>query len=77
MLAVLADGTGGTFFHNSNDLGAGFQALTSVPEVVYLLELPLDNIKADGSFHRLKVKVDRSGLQLDARLGYYLSLIHI
>jgi len=28
-----------TFFHNSNDLGAGFKRLTEPPEVVYVLEL--------------------------------------
>ncbi len=33
----LADGTGGTFFHNSNDLGIGFKSLTEMPEVVYVL----------------------------------------
>ena len=37
-MAALAAGTGGTFFHNSNDLGAGFERLTEPPEVVYVLE---------------------------------------
>jgi hypothetical protein len=37
-MASLADGTGGTFFHNRNDLGAGLVGLTAVPECVYLLE---------------------------------------
>jgi VWFA-related protein len=69
-MAELADGTGGTFFHNSNDLDAGFKALTEAPEVVYLLELPLENVKPDGSYHRLKVKVTRDGLQIQARRGY-------
>ena len=69
-MAELADATGGTFFHSSNDFEAGFKELTEAPEVVYVLELPLDNVKADGSYHRLKVKVDRDGLQLEARHGY-------
>jgi VWFA-related protein len=69
-MSELAEGTGGTFFHNSNDLDAGFKALTEAPETVYLLELPLDNIKQDGSYHRLKVKVIREGLQIQARRGY-------
>jgi hypothetical protein len=33
VMAELADGTGGTFFHNSNDLDAGFTSLTEAPEV--------------------------------------------
>jgi VWFA-related protein len=70
VMSELADGTGGAFFHNSNDLGEGFKSLTEVPEVVYMLELPLDGVKPDGSYHRLKVKVDREGMQIQARQGY-------
>ncbi len=72
VMAELADGTGGTFFHNSNDLDAGFRGLTQTPQYVYLLELPLDNIKPNGAYHRLKVKVDRSDVQVQARRGYIL-----
>jgi VWFA-related protein len=71
-LAELADGTGGTFFHNSNDLGAGLKALAETPEVVYVLELSADNSKPDGSYHRLKVKVAGDGMQIQARRGYYI-----
>jgi len=69
-MAELADATGGVFFHNSNDLDAGFKQLTDAAEVVYVLELPLAGVKADGSYHRLKVKVDRDGVELQARHGY-------
>jgi len=69
-LASLADGTGGRFFHNSNDLGAGFKGLTAVPECVYVLELALDGVKPDGTLHRLMVKVDRADLEVQARRGY-------
>jgi VWFA-related protein len=72
VMAELADGTGGTFFHNSNDLDAGFNALTEAPEDVYVLELSLDNVKPDGTYHRLKVQVDRDGLELQARRGYFM-----
>ena len=71
-LSDLADGTGGTFIHNSNDLEAGFKSLAEAPETVYLLELSLDNVKPDVTFHRLKVKVNRDGLQLQARRGYLM-----
>jgi VWFA-related protein len=69
-MGELADGTGGVFFHNSNDLDAGLRSLTQDPKTVYMLELSLDNIKPDGSYHRLKVKLDRDGLDLKARRGY-------
>jgi VWFA-related protein len=70
-LSELANGTGGTFFHNSNDLDAGFKRLSEPPEYLYLLEFPLGDTKQNGSFHRLKVKVDRDGLKLQARAGYF------
>jgi VWFA-related protein len=71
-LSDLADGTGGTFIHNSNDLEAGFKSLAEAPKTIYLLELSLDNVKPDVTFHRLKVKVNRDGLQVQARRGYFM-----
>ena len=71
-LGELADGTGGTFFHNNNDLETGFRILTAGPQVVYGLELPLDNIPLNGAYHRLKVKVNREGVDVQARRGYFV-----
>jgi len=73
VMAEIADGSGGTYFHNSNDLEAGFKELATAPEYVYVLELSLDNENPDGTYHRLKVKVDRDGLQVHARRGYFSS----
>jgi VWFA-related protein len=69
-MAELANGTGGTFFHNNNNLDAGFEVVSEGPPFLYLLELPVDGVKADGSWHRLAVKVDRSGLDVQARRRY-------
>lgn len=71
VMAEFADGTGGTFFHNSNDLAGGLQRLTALPECVYILELSLANVKPDGGYHALKVKVDRDGVNVQARRGYF------
>ena len=71
-MGELAEGTGGTFFHNNNNLDAGFKAITQAPEVVYMLELPLDGVKANGSYHSLKVKVDREGTTVQTRRGYFM-----
>jgi VWFA-related protein len=73
VMSELADGTGGTYFHNSNDLEGGLKSLTQAPEIVYLLELSPENVKPDGTYHHLRVKVDRDGLKLQARRGYYAS----
>jgi VWFA-related protein len=70
-LGELADGTGGSFFRNRNDLGAGLKAQAHGPETVYLLELSLDGVKEDGKYHDLKIKVDRSGVDVQARRGYF------
>ena len=72
VMAELADGTGGTFFHNSNNLEAGFKELSEAPECLYMLELPIGDVKRNGSLHRLEVKVDREGVQVAARRGYFM-----
>jgi VWFA-related protein len=71
VMAELAEGTGGTFFHNSNDLEGGFRRLTETPEYLYVLEFSLEQVKRDGQYHRLKVKVDQDELRLQARSGYF------
>ena len=68
----LTDGTGGTFFHNNNDLDAGFRGITETPETVYVLELSLADVKPDGHYHALKVNVNREGVKVQARRGYFL-----
>ena len=70
-MAELADGTGGTYFHNSNDLQGGLQKLMTAPAYVYVIELSLANVKMDGTYHPLDVKVNRKGLNLQARRGYF------
>jgi VWFA-related protein len=71
VMAELAYGTGGTFFHNSNDLEGGFKSLTKAPEYVYLLEFEPKKVKSDGAYHPLKVKIDRRDLTLQARRSYF------
>jgi VWFA-related protein len=71
VLGELADGTGGTYFHGSNDLEGGLHQLMEGPEYLYVLEFSLDGIKHDGAYHALSVKVDRPGVHLQARHGYF------
>jgi VWFA-related protein len=72
ILAELAYSTGGTFFQNNNDLGAGFQRLAGPPEYSYLLAFSPQNLKLDGKYHKLKVtlKPPAEG-SVQARKGYY------
>jgi len=69
VMRELADGTGGTFYHNSNDLEAGLRALISGPDYTYLLAFSPANTKP-GAHHSLKVKVNEHGLTVQARRGY-------
>jgi VWFA-related protein len=72
LLAELAEGTGGNFFHNSNDLDAGIKRVSDAPEYFYVLGFAPQNLKLDGTFHRLKVALKESNkLALQARRGYY------
>ena len=72
LLAALADGTGGTFFHNNNDFNEGFRRLADTPEYSYVLGFVPQNLKLDGSFHTLKVALkNQPKLSLQARRGYY------
>jgi len=73
VMAELADGTGGTFFHNNNDLNEGLRRVATAPEYYYLLGFSPQNLKPDGSFHRLKVTVKNAAVaQVQARRGYFV-----
>jgi len=72
LLAALADGTGGTFFHNNNDFDEGFRRVAETPEYSYVLGFAPQNLKLDGSFHALKVTLKSpQKLSVQARRGYY------
>jgi VWFA-related protein len=72
VLAEFADGTGGTFVQNTNDLAAGFRDVAAAPEYYYVLGFSPQNLKLDGSYHTLKVTLKgQSGLTAKARRGYY------
>jgi len=66
----LADGTGGVAFVNGNDIQAAIGKAMSDADVSYTLGFYADTSAADG-FHELKVKVDRPGLDVRHRKGYF------
>ncbi len=67
-----ARGTGGRFFHNSNDMDEGVKRLAGAPEYIYLLGFAPQNLKFDGRYHTLKVALrNPKGLTVEARPGYY------
>jgi VWFA-related protein len=72
ILAQLADGTGGTFFHNRNDLDEGLRRAVVAPPLSYLLAFSPQNLKVDGRYHTLKVSLTgKQKFTVQARHGYY------
>jgi hypothetical protein len=72
VLVALAEGTGGTFFHNRNDISEGLRQAGSSPEVSYVLGFSPQNLKIDGKFHTLKVTLTgKQKYSVQARRGYY------
>jgi hypothetical protein len=76
-LITLAEQTGGICFRDSNDFTAGLKRLGAAPEVSYLLGFTPQNVKMDGSYHKLKVTVTRLNrlgdpiYETQARRGYF------
>lgn len=72
VLAEVAEGTGGEFFHNSNDLQAGMGELAGSP-LYYTLTFAPTDAKPDGKFHPLKVMLaaHERGTTIQARPGYF------
>jgi VWFA-related protein len=72
VLGELADGTGGLFIHNRNDIDQGLLQAAAEPEVSYLLGFAPQNLKLDGKYHNLKVTLtNKQKWALQARHGYF------
>jgi VWFA-related protein len=72
VMGTLADGTGGTFYHGTNDFDEGLARTAAAPDYLYVLGFsPLD-LKLDGKYHSLKVTLKTvKGMDLQVRKGYY------
>jgi VWFA-related protein len=70
-LYSLADGTGGTFLYNSNDMLAQLNTVTESTEVSYVLGFYSTNTKQDGKYRRVSVRVKRPHTVLFAQQGYF------
>lgn len=76
VLGEFANATGGTFVRNTNAYDEGFRRVSGTPEFTHVLAFSPSEMKYDGSFHDLKIKLrDRPGLksgdyEIFARSGY-------
>jgi VWFA-related protein len=72
VLSDLAYSTGGFYFRNNNDLDAGFRTTAAEPDVSYLLAFVPSNLKNDGKFHTLSVKLTtKEKYTVQARRGFF------
>jgi VWFA-related protein len=72
VLAQLADGTGGKFYHNRNDVDEAMRQAGAAPAYSYLLGFSPQNLKIDGRFHNLKVALtSKEKFEIQARHGYF------
>jgi VWFA-related protein len=70
-LRTLALQTDGRAIVNRNDLTAGMKQIVRDSSAYYLLGYNSTFTATDGKFHEIKVKVNRPGIQVRARKGYW------
>ena len=71
VLYALAKGTGGFEIFNTNDFLQGLQKVAKEMNEYYNLGYTPPSQTHDGSYHKIQVKVDRPGVTLRYRTGYY------
>jgi len=70
-LTTLAADTGGKAFLDSNDFSPAFAQIQRDTSAYYILGFRSENTTRDGRFRKLTVKLNRPGLKLEYRPGYY------
>jgi VWFA-related protein len=72
VLQAAAEGTGGVFIRDTNDYNDTLARIGGAAEASYVIGFAPDDVKLDGSFHKIKTIVTtHSGFTLEARRGYY------
>jgi VWFA-related protein len=72
VLEDLADSTGGFYFRNNNDLDAGLRQTAAEPAVSYLLAFVPADLKNDGKFHTVNIKMlTKEKYTVQARRGFF------
>lgn len=69
VMQMLAEGTGGFAIYNTNDLLGGLQRIAAEMNQFYVLGY-VPHESAEGSCHTLRVKLNKSGMDVRSRSGY-------
>jgi VWFA-related protein len=70
-LGQLADQTGGVLVSNTNNPGTRLRQVDEDLHAYYLVSYSPSNQNFDGRFRRINLKVNRSGVDVQARKGYF------
>ena len=70
-LVALASDTGGKAFLDTNDFGGVYTKVINDTSAYYLIGYSSTNPARDGRFRRIRVKVNKPGLKVEHRNGYY------
>ena len=70
-LASLSTDTGGRTFYDLNDFTPAFEEVQKENSSYYLLGYTPSNTRSDGRFRHIRVEVNRPGLKVQARPGYF------
>jgi VWFA-related protein len=70
-LPVLAFQTGGRVLNSSNDIASEIAAAVSDVDIYYVLKFQASPAEAANQYHSIEVKIDKPGLAVRTRTGYY------
>ncbi|MGA2909134.1 MAG: VWA domain-containing protein [Terracidiphilus sp.] len=71
VMATLSSDTGGKAFFDSNDFAPAFAQVQKDNSAYYAIGFHSTNPARDGKYRKLTVKIDKLGIKLDYRPGYY------
>jgi VWFA-related protein len=71
VMATLSSDTGGKAFFDSNDFAPAFAQVQKDTSAYYAIGFHSTNPARDGKYRKLTVKIDRPGIKLEYRPGYY------
>ena len=71
VMATLSSDTGGKAFFDSNDFSPAFAQVQRDTSAYYAIGFHSSNTARDGKYRKLTIKLNRPGLKLEYRPGYY------
>ncbi|MGA9462091.1 MAG: VWA domain-containing protein, partial [Terracidiphilus sp.] len=71
VMATLSSDTGGKAFFDSNDFAPAFAQVQRDTSDYYAIGFHSTNLARDGKYRKLTIKINRPGIKLEYRPGYY------